>query len=81
MVPSHGQAVELFTDRVVHAWDLARAIGADERLPDALVAAAACEVAPYAADPARSGLFAPPVEPPPGADAQTELLCLLGRTP
>ncbi|WP_172382670.1 TIGR03086 family metal-binding protein [Streptomyces sp. MNP-20] len=79
--PARAYCAQMTTDLVVHTWDLARAIGADERLPDALVAAAAREVAPYAADLARSGLFAAPVEPPPGADAQTELLCLLGRTP
>ncbi|MEW2527696.1 TIGR03086 family metal-binding protein [Streptomyces sp. NPDC047071] len=79
--PARAYCAQMTTDLVVHTWDLARAIGADERLPDALVAAAAREVAPYAADLAHSGLFAAPVEPPPGADAQTELLCLLGRTP
>ncbi|MEI5097610.1 TIGR03086 family metal-binding protein [Streptomyces sp. PmtG] len=72
---------QMVTDLVVHAWDLARATGSDEHLPDDLVALAAREVAPYAADLAKSGLFAPAVAPPPGADAQTALLCLLGRTP
>ncbi|WP_282792521.1 TIGR03086 family metal-binding protein [Streptomyces sp. CC224B] len=72
---------QMTTDLVVHTWDLARAVGADERLPDDLVAAAAREVAPYAADLAGSDLFAPAVEPPPGADEQTRLLCLLGRAP
>ncbi|MEV0440322.1 TIGR03086 family metal-binding protein [Streptomyces spectabilis] len=79
--PARDYCAQMTTDLVVHTWDLARAIGADERLPDELVAAAARDVAPYAADLAKSGLFAPSVAPPPGADAQTELLCLLGRTP
>ncbi|MHC0431967.1 TIGR03086 family metal-binding protein [Streptomyces sp. O3] len=72
---------QLVTDLVVHAWDLSRAIGADERLPDDLVRSAVREVSPYAADLAKSGLFAPPVEPPSGADVQTKFLCLLGRRP
>ncbi|MFG2648662.1 TIGR03086 family metal-binding protein [Streptomyces sp. NPDC048436] len=70
---------QMITDLVVHAWDLSRAIGADEKLPDDLVAFSVREIKPYAADLAKSGLFAPAVEPPKDADAQTELLSLLGR--
>ncbi|MFM9372287.1 TIGR03086 family metal-binding protein [Streptomyces sp. Da 82-17] len=72
---------QMITDLVVHAWDLSRAIGAEEQLPRPLVDFAVREVSPYAADLAKSGLFGPPVEPPPGADVQTKLLCLLGRRP
>ncbi|MEU4995863.1 TIGR03086 family metal-binding protein [Streptomyces sp. NPDC021622] len=70
---------QMITDLVVHAWDLSRGIGADERLPEDLVAFAAREIAPYAADLEKSGLFAPAVEPPADADVQTKLLSLLGR--
>ncbi|MFC8124972.1 TIGR03086 family metal-binding protein [Streptomyces sp. NPDC057302] len=70
---------QMITDLVVHAWDLSRAIGADETLPDDLVAFSLGEITPYAADLAKSGLFAPAVEPPRDADAQTRLLSLLGR--
>jgi uncharacterized protein (TIGR03086 family) len=72
---------QMVADLIVHAWDLSRAIGADEQLPDNLVKFAVREVTPYAADLEKSGLFAAPVEPPPGADVQTKLLCLLGRQP
>ncbi|MDQ8706364.1 TIGR03086 family metal-binding protein [Streptomyces sp. LHD-70] len=72
---------QMVTDLAVHAWDLARGIGADEQLPRPLVDFAVREVSPYAADLTKSGLFAPPVEPPPDADVQTKLLCLLGRKP
>ncbi|MGH4028996.1 TIGR03086 family metal-binding protein [Actinomycetota bacterium Odt1-20B] len=72
---------QMITDLVVHAWDLSRGIGADERLPAALVDFAVREVTPYAAELEKSGLFATPVPPPPGADVQTKLLCLLGRNP
>ncbi|MBT2397135.1 TIGR03086 family protein [Streptomyces sp. ISL-100] len=70
---------QMVSDLVVHAWDLARAIGADERLPEDLVNFTVREVGPYSADLEKSGLFAAPVEPPPGADVQTKLLALLGR--
>jgi uncharacterized protein (TIGR03086 family) len=77
--PGAAYCAQMITDAVVHAWDLARAIGADEQLPDALVDFAAREVAPYAAGLSKTGLFAEPVTPPPGADVQTKLLALLGR--
>jgi uncharacterized protein (TIGR03086 family) len=70
---------QLITDLLVHAWDLSRAIGADERLPDGLVAFAVREVTPYAADLEQTGHFAAAVSPPPDASVQTKLLALLGR--
>ncbi|MFE0171015.1 TIGR03086 family metal-binding protein [Streptomyces sp. NPDC059002] len=70
---------QMTTDLLVHAWDLSRAIGADETLPAELVDFAVREVTPYAGELAKSGLFAAAVEPPPDADAQTRLLALLGR--
>lgn len=72
---------QMVADLVVHSWDLSRGIGAEERLPDSLIQFAVREVTPYAAELAKSGLFAEPVEPPAGADVQTKLLCLLGRRP
>lgn len=72
---------QMTMDATVHAWDLSRAIGADEQLPPELVEFAAREVRPYAADLVGTGLFAAPRTPPPGADAQGELLALLGRRP
>ncbi|MGW0822620.1 TIGR03086 family metal-binding protein [Streptomyces sp. NPDC002845] len=79
--PAVAYCAQMIADLVVHTWDLSRAIGAPERLPDDLVKFAVREVTPYAADLEKSGLFAAPVEPPPGADVQTKLLCLLGRRP
>jgi uncharacterized protein (TIGR03086 family) len=70
---------QMITDLVVHAWDLSRATGADETLPDDLVAFALRETKPYAADLAKSGLFAPAVRSSEDADEQTKLLNLLGR--
>ncbi|MCX5193464.1 TIGR03086 family metal-binding protein [Streptomyces sp. NBC_00249] len=70
---------ELTADCVVHAWDLARAIGGDDRLPAGLVEFSIKEVMPYADGLAASGMYAEPLEVPAGADAQTRLLALLGR--
>ncbi|WP_431041476.1 TIGR03086 family metal-binding protein [Streptomyces sp. P1-3] len=77
--PASHYCAQMITDAVVHAWDLSRGIGADERLPAALVTFSVREITPYAADLEKSGLFAAPVEPPAGADVQTKLLALLGR--
>ncbi|WP_060878044.1 TIGR03086 family metal-binding protein, partial [Streptomyces scabiei] len=79
--PAVAYCGQMVADIVVHAWDLSRAIGADERLPGELVRFAVDEIAPYAGDLEKSGLFAAPVAPPARADAQTRLLCLLGRRP
>ncbi|MDK0523238.1 TIGR03086 family metal-binding protein [Streptomyces sp. ML-6] len=77
--PADAYCAQMVTDAVVHAWDLSRAIGADERLPALLVEFARREVGPYAKDLSGSGLFAPPVATPADADPQTALLALLGR--
>ncbi|GLF93821.1 TIGR03086 family metal-binding protein [Streptomyces yaizuensis] len=77
--PAVAYCAQMTMDAVVHAWDLSRAIGAQERLPDALVAFALEEVTPYAAGLSGTGLFAPPVEPPSGDSHQARLLALLGR--
>ncbi|MGP3689353.1 TIGR03086 family metal-binding protein [Streptomyces sp. IBSNAI002] len=79
--PALGSAYcsELTADCVAHTWDLSRAIGADDRLPDGLVEFSIKEVMPYADGLAASGMYAAPLEVPAGADAQTRLLGLLGR--
>jgi uncharacterized protein (TIGR03086 family) len=79
--PAVAYCAQMTTDATVHAWDLSRGIGADEELPQELATAALHEVEPYANGLHKSGLFAPPVEPPPGADDRTKLLSLLGRHP
>ncbi|MFV5995708.1 TIGR03086 family metal-binding protein [Streptomyces sp. NPDC056231] len=70
---------QMVSDAVVHSWDLARAIGADERLPEDLVAFTRREVGPYAKGLSQTGLFAPAVTTGKDADPQTRLLALLGR--
>jgi uncharacterized protein (TIGR03086 family) len=67
-------------DLLVHTWDLARAVGADEKLNPQAVAAAYEVMKPMDAMIRMPGVFGPKVEPPAGADLQTEFLCFLGRT-
>jgi uncharacterized protein (TIGR03086 family) len=68
------------TDVLVHTWDLARATGGDERLDADAVEGAHSGLKPLDAMLRVPGVFGPKVEPPSGADAQTQLLCFLGRT-
>ncbi|ORV82276.1 hypothetical protein AWC11_24165 [Mycobacterium interjectum] len=71
----------LTRDVLVHTWDLARAVGADDRLDPAW-----CELC-YAGLPAdpralrSSGMFGAPVRLPGESDAQARLLARLGRDP
>jgi uncharacterized protein (TIGR03086 family) len=76
------RAVDRFggPDLVVHAWDLARATGLDERLDPDDVHEILEAMEPMDEMMRGSGAFGPKVEPPPGADDQTRLLAFLGRT-
>ncbi|MEU3496946.1 TIGR03086 family metal-binding protein [Kitasatospora cineracea] len=76
-----GYAREMTVDAIVHGWDLARGIGADDRIDPAAAEFALAELAPQADSLAASGLFADPVPVPEGADAATRLLGLVGRDP
>jgi uncharacterized protein (TIGR03086 family) len=75
------QSVDGFicADLVVHRWDLARATGQDESLPPDEVERVHEMLKPMDEKMRGPGAFGPKVEPPPGADAQTELLSFLGR--
>ena len=70
---------QLWTDHLIHAWDLARAIGADERLDPELVSVCYEMSAPNEDSLKSSGAFGEKVTPPPGADEQTKLLAVFGR--
>ena len=69
----------LSADLVIHRWDLARATGQDETLPADEVDRIYAQLEPMDEKMRGPGAFGPKVEPPPGADAQTKLLCFLGR--
>jgi len=67
------------TDVLVHTWDLAKAVGGDEALPTDAVEGAYSGLKPLDAMIRQPGVFGPKVEPPEGADVQTEFLAFLGR--
>jgi uncharacterized protein (TIGR03086 family) len=67
------------TDVLVHTWDLARAVGGDERLDPDAVSGAYSGLRPMDEMIRQPGVFGPKVEPPANADEQTEFLCFLGR--
>jgi len=69
----------LSTDTLVHTWDLARATGQDERLDPAAVSEAFALLKSFGDGIRQPGAFGPAVDPPAGADEQTQLLCYSGR--
>jgi uncharacterized protein (TIGR03086 family) len=77
--PGGEYTLQLFADHLIHAWDLARAIGADEHLDEQLVACCATwfEATEEAYRSAGAIAARPPV--PGDADAQTLLLARFGR--
>lgn len=77
--PAHEYLAQLTCDFVVHAWDLARGIGADDTLDPDMVQWVDDIARPQAAMLQASGLFDPPVDVADDADAQTKLLALFGR--
>jgi uncharacterized protein (TIGR03086 family) len=70
---------QMTIDLAIHAWDLARGIGANEALDEDLVEALYEVWASRVDLLATSGVFAPPVAVPPEADTQARLLGVLGR--
>ena len=77
--PAADYVAERILDLVMHAWDVARAIGADERLDPELVDVARKVLAEKADLWRRHGALGPAVETAPGADPQTLLLAESGR--
>jgi uncharacterized protein (TIGR03086 family) len=72
---------QLTADHVIHAWDLARGIDADDRLDPELVQFVYDFMAPQADQWAAAGVFAPAVDVTADADPQSRLIALSGRTP
>lgn len=77
--PGRDYTMQLFADLLVHGWDLARAIGADERLDPELVEVCAAWFTPLEETYRGAGAIGPRPELPPDADAQTRLLAAFGR--
>jgi len=69
----------LSVDLVIHGWDLARATGQDEGMDPDDVRRVHEALQPMGDKLRSPGAFGPEIEPPSGADAQTRLLCFLGR--
>ena len=76
-----GQIISQFVtmDLLVHTWDLARAVGADEHLDGDSVRETYEALKPMDAMIRQPNVFGPKLEPPPGADLQTGFLYFLGR--
>jgi uncharacterized protein (TIGR03086 family) len=72
---------EMTVDALIHTWDLARGIGADDTLDAALVALAYERILPIAPSLQESGMFAAPVPVPEDAPLQSRLIGLFGRRP
>jgi uncharacterized protein (TIGR03086 family) len=70
---------QMTRDLAVHAWDLARGIGADEHLDAELVRRIHHETDKDVESLAESGLFDPPIQVAAHADLQTRMLALFGR--
>jgi uncharacterized protein (TIGR03086 family) len=68
-------------DVAVHAWDLARAVGADETLDDEVVALASAEGLPLVLGAGTAAFAGPDGDLPMGASPQDRLLHQLGRHP
>jgi uncharacterized protein (TIGR03086 family) len=70
---------QVLSDNVIHTWDLARGVGADDRLDPELVAFAHSYLAPQIQSWRRAGVIGPALDVPENADRQTKLLAVAGR--
>ena len=71
----------LSQDVLVHTWDLARAVGADDQLDPELCTFFLSRLPDDQTEQVRSGMYGPPLEPPPDAGPQAALLARMGRDP
>lgn len=77
--PAMEYAKVMAVDSVIHSWDLARAIGADDELDPELVDFAYGELQQTAENWRAGGAFGPQCETTADASVQTKLLALTGR--
>lgn len=71
--------LQLCTDHLIHAWDLARATGTDTELPAELVTACAAWFSGVEQLYRQAGVIGAAVPTSPDADPQTRLLAAFGR--
>ena len=79
--PAEEYVRQLLADHLVHAWDLAAAIGADRRLDADTVQTCAAWFADREELYRRAGAIGPRVEAPQTADAQDRMIAAFGRDP
>jgi uncharacterized protein (TIGR03086 family) len=77
--PGREYAMQLAADHLVHTWDLARAIGADEKLDPQAVDAVLDWFGDTEVQYREMGVIGPRVEVPAGAGPQAQLLGRFGR--
>jgi uncharacterized protein (TIGR03086 family) len=70
---------QVLSDHVIHSWDLARGIGADDKLDPKLVDFAHSYLEPQIEAWRSAGVIGPALEVPENADGQTKLLAMAGR--
>jgi uncharacterized protein (TIGR03086 family) len=70
-----------FSDMLLHGWDIARATGQDESMPDGLAQAAYDTIHGRFTDDQRKGVFKPEVDVGADASPQERLLAYTGRDP
>lgn len=78
-IPASEYLMQVVMDHAIHAWDLARAIGGDEKLDPELVDFCLAAARPMEEMLRGSGLYGDKVEVPAQAGPQAELLGLVGR--
>lgn len=79
--PAEQYVTEMIIDLTIHSWDLGKALGVDNQLPDDLVAFTHRIVDDVKEMLAGSGMFASPVEIGDDASPQDKLIALTGRDP
>ena len=77
--PAEEYVKQVASDIAIHMWDVARAVGADERIDPELVDLAMATFGPMMEGARAYGVFGAEVPVPADADPQTKLLALSGR--
>jgi uncharacterized protein (TIGR03086 family) len=79
--PGSDYVAQIVSDLTVHAWDLSKAVGADDRLGQNLVEFVEGFLLPQVDAWRSAGAFGPAADPGPNPDAQANLLAQTGRSP
>lgn len=79
-IPAGEYVTEVFADLLVHTWDLARALGTGDRLPNELVQQCAAWFASVEGTWREAAIIGDRAVTDPEADAQTQLLAAFGRS-